>query len=86
MTSAGGDAFTATVLVETEPHDDQLLSELRADSRIEFIDGWDALRDELRRLRPPPDPEAVAEALGLLPLATNRHEHPRAARLSRRAA
>jgi molybdopterin/thiamine biosynthesis adenylyltransferase len=62
VTSTGGDVFTATVLVEAEPHDDQLLSELRADSRIEFVDTWDEQRDELRRLRPPPEPEAVAEA------------------------
>ena len=62
MTSAGGDVFTATVLVEAEPHDDQLLSELSADSKIEFIDTWHEQCDELRRLRPSPDPEALAEA------------------------
>ena len=61
MTSAGGDHFTATVLVEAEPHDRQLLSELREDSSIEFIDTWHEQHDELRRLRPPLDPEAVAE-------------------------
>ncbi len=60
MTSAGGD-FTATVLIEAEPHDRQLLSELKADSSIEFIDTWHEQHDELRRLRPPPDPEVVAE-------------------------
>ena len=38
-----------------------MLSELRADSKIEFIDTWDEQRDELRRLRPPPDPDVVAE-------------------------
>lgn len=60
MTSAGGD-FAATVLIEAEPHDRQLLSELKADSSIEFIDTWHEQHDELRRLRPLPDPEVVAE-------------------------
>ena len=62
MTSAGGDHFSATLLVEAQPHDDRLLSELRADSGIEFIDTWDEQREELRGLRPPPDPDVVAEA------------------------
>lgn len=61
MTPAGGDLFTATLLVEAQPQDDQLLSELRADSRIEFIDGWDGQREELRRLRPSPDPALFDE-------------------------
>ena len=61
MTSAGGDLCSATVLVEAEPHDRQVLSELRADSRIEFIDRWDEQHGELSRLRPPPDPDVVAE-------------------------
>ena len=61
MTSAGGDLCSATVLVEAEPHDHRVLSELRADSKIEFIDRWDEQRDELRRLRPPPDPDVIAE-------------------------
>jgi molybdopterin/thiamine biosynthesis adenylyltransferase len=61
VTSAGGESFTATVLVEAESHDHQLLSELRADPGIEFIDRWELQRDELRRLRPPPDREAAEE-------------------------
>jgi molybdopterin/thiamine biosynthesis adenylyltransferase len=61
VTSAGGDSFTATVLVEADPHDHQLLTELRADAGIEFIDRWDEQRDELRTLRPPPAPEIVEE-------------------------
>ena len=61
MSSAGGESFTATVLVEAEPHDDQLLSELRADPRVEFIDTWRQQREELRQLRPRPDPETVDE-------------------------
>ena len=61
MTSAGGDHCSATVLVEEQPHDRRVLAELRADSGIEFIDKWDEQRDELRRLRPPPDPEVISE-------------------------
>jgi molybdopterin/thiamine biosynthesis adenylyltransferase len=61
VTSAGGNPFTARVLVETQPHDRELLSKLRADSSIEFADTWDAQRDELRALRPPPDSQAVDE-------------------------
>ncbi|RDH79519.1 Rv1355c family protein [Mycolicibacterium moriokaense] len=61
MTPVGGDPFTATVLVEERQQDHQLLSGLRADTRIEFVDRWDELREELRRLRPAPDPEAIAE-------------------------
>ena len=52
MTSASGESVTATVLVETDSHDDRLLSELRADAGIEFIDNWDGQRAELRALRP----------------------------------
>ena len=61
MTSAGKDLCNATVLVEPQPHDQRVLSELRADSRIEFIDRWDEQRDELRRLRPLPHPDVIAE-------------------------
>lgn len=61
MTSAGGDSFTATVLVETDPHDLHLLTELRADSGIEFIDTSELQRNELRGLLPAPDPETLAE-------------------------
>ncbi len=61
MTSAAGDLCSATVLVEAEPHDRRVLSELRADSRIDVIDRWEVQRDELRRLRPPPDADVIAE-------------------------
>ncbi len=61
MTSAFGDHFNATLLVEAQPQDNRLLSELRADPRIEFIDRWGQQRDELRLLRPPPDPGVLAE-------------------------
>jgi molybdopterin/thiamine biosynthesis adenylyltransferase len=62
VTPAGGDSFTATVLVEADPRDHQPLSELRAASGIEFIDRWDEQRNELLGIRPPPAPEAFAEA------------------------
>lgn len=61
MTSASGESVTATVLVETDSHDDRLLSELRADAGIEFIDNWDGQHAELRALRPPPAAEATDE-------------------------
>jgi len=61
VTSGGGAPFTATVLVETDPRDHQLLAELRTDSGIEFIDRWDEQRDELRGLRPPVGSATVAE-------------------------
>lgn len=37
------------------------MAKLRADPVIEFIDHREEQRDELRRLRPPPDPELIAE-------------------------
>jgi molybdopterin/thiamine biosynthesis adenylyltransferase len=61
VTSAGGEPFTATVLIEAEPRDDQLLSKLRADPRIEFVDRWHEQREELHRLRPPPDVDMLDE-------------------------
>ena len=61
MTSAGGDHRRARVLNEAQPDDRRVLSELRADSSIEFTDKWDEQRDELRRLRPPADPDVIAE-------------------------
>lgn len=61
MTPAGGDSFTATVLDEADPHDFHLLTQLRADSGIEFIDTTDEQREELRALRPAPDPDTLAE-------------------------
>ncbi len=61
MTPAGGDQCSATVLVEAEPHDRQVLSELSADPTIAFIDRWDEQRDELSSSRPPPDPDVIAE-------------------------
>jgi molybdopterin/thiamine biosynthesis adenylyltransferase len=61
VTAAGGDHRSATVLNEAQPDDRRVLSELRADSRIEFTDKWDEQHDELRRLRPPADPDVIAE-------------------------
>jgi molybdopterin/thiamine biosynthesis adenylyltransferase len=38
-----------------------VLSELKADSSIEFVDEWDEQCDELRRLRPPPGQDLISE-------------------------
>ena len=61
MTAADGDHFTPTVLNEADPHSRRLLTELRSDSGIEFVDTWDEQHAELRRLRPQPDLDVVAE-------------------------
>jgi molybdopterin/thiamine biosynthesis adenylyltransferase len=61
VTPAGEESFTATLLIEAQPNDRQLLSELRADSSIEIVDRSDEQLDELRRLRPVPGPEVIAE-------------------------
>ncbi|MGH3678216.1 MAG: Rv1355c family protein [Mycobacterium sp.] len=55
--AVGGDLCSATVLIEDDPHDHRVLSELRADPRVEFIDRWDEQLDELRRLREVPQPD-----------------------------
>ena len=52
---------TAQVLGAANPEDDAVLEQLRADPVIEFIDHREEQLEELRRLRPPPDPELVAE-------------------------
>jgi molybdopterin/thiamine biosynthesis adenylyltransferase len=61
VTPAGGESFTATVLVEAQPNDRQLLSELRSDSGVEVVDRADEQLAELRRLRPPVGPDVIAE-------------------------
>jgi uncharacterized membrane protein YccC len=52
---------TAQVLGAANPEDDAVLEQLRADPVIEFIDHREEQLEELRRLRPPPDPELVTE-------------------------
>ncbi len=52
---------TAQVLDAADPTHNAVLEQLRADPVIEFIDHREELLEELRRLRPPPDPELVAE-------------------------
>jgi molybdopterin/thiamine biosynthesis adenylyltransferase len=52
---------TALVLDAANPADKGVLERLRADPVIEFIDDRDNQLEELRRLRPPPDPQLVAE-------------------------
>ncbi len=52
----------ARVLDAANPADNALLKQLRADPLVEFVDRSDEQREELRRLRPPPDAALVAEA------------------------
>jgi molybdopterin/thiamine biosynthesis adenylyltransferase len=54
-------AYTAQVLDAAYAEDNARLEELRANPAIEFIDHREEQLEELRRLRPPPDPELVAE-------------------------
>ncbi|MGH3970051.1 MAG: Rv1355c family protein, partial [Mycobacterium sp.] len=54
-------SVAAQVLDAADNGDSAVLEKLRADPVIEFIDHYDEQLDELRRLRSPPDPEAVAE-------------------------
>jgi molybdopterin/thiamine biosynthesis adenylyltransferase len=54
-------ACNATVLDSHEPADRVLLQRLRADPGIEFIDHSERQLEDLRRLRPSPDPELMAE-------------------------
>jgi hypothetical protein len=52
---------TAQVLDAADPIDNAVLEQLRADPGIEFVDYHGEQLEELRRLRPPPDRELVAE-------------------------
>jgi molybdopterin/thiamine biosynthesis adenylyltransferase len=52
---------TAQVLDAADPTDNAVLEQLRADPVVEFVDHHDVQLEELRRLRPSPDPELLAE-------------------------
>jgi molybdopterin/thiamine biosynthesis adenylyltransferase len=52
---------TAQVLDAADAEDNAVLEQLRADPVIEFLDHRAEQLEELRRLRPPPDPELIAE-------------------------
>ncbi len=54
-------SYTAQVLDAADSTHNAVLEQLRADPAIEFIDHREEQLEELRRLRPPPDPELVAE-------------------------
>ncbi|MBV9596176.1 MAG: Rv1355c family protein, partial [Chloroflexi bacterium] len=51
----------ARVLNAADPADNAELERLRTNPVVEFIDHRDIQLDELRRLRPPPEPESVSE-------------------------
>jgi molybdopterin/thiamine biosynthesis adenylyltransferase len=57
-------AHTVRVLDAADPTDKAELERLRADPAIEFVDHRAAQREELRRLRPPPDAALLAEPDG----------------------
>jgi molybdopterin/thiamine biosynthesis adenylyltransferase len=52
---------TAQVLDAADPTDNAVLEQLRADPVVEFVDHHDVQLEELRRLRPSPDPALLAE-------------------------
>lgn len=54
-------AYTARVLDPTNPGDNALVDELRADPDIDFLDDHDAQLESLRALRPPPSDELLGE-------------------------
>ncbi|MEW2484166.1 Rv1355c family protein [Mycobacterium sp. NPDC049093] len=54
-------AYTARVLDPTNPADNALLDELRADPDIDFLDDHDAQLESLRALRPAPAEELLRE-------------------------
>jgi molybdopterin/thiamine biosynthesis adenylyltransferase len=54
-------SYTAQVLDAADAEDNAVLEQLRADPAIEFVDHHDEQLEELRRLRPSPDPELIAE-------------------------
>jgi molybdopterin/thiamine biosynthesis adenylyltransferase len=65
MTSGIGDAARCNgiVLNTGDPVDNELLAELRADARIEFIDNAAEQQAGLQRLRPSPLPDVTAEPI-----------------------
>jgi molybdopterin/thiamine biosynthesis adenylyltransferase len=65
MTSGIHDAERGNgiVLNTDDPADNILLTELRADTRIEFIDNVRQQQTALKRLRPPPQPDVTAEPI-----------------------
>jgi len=52
---------TAQVLDAADPTDNAVLEQLRTDPVVDFIDHREEQLEELRGLRPPPDPELLAE-------------------------
>ena len=51
----------ARILDAADPADNAVLERLRADPLVEFVDHSDEQREELGRLRPPPEAALVAE-------------------------
>ena len=55
------DRCNAIVLNTDDPVDNEILAQLRADPRIEFIDNVSQQQAGLQELRPPPPPDVIAE-------------------------
>src|SRR6478752_5944385 len=55
------DRCNAIVLNTDDPVDNDILAQLRADPRIEFIDNVSQQQAGLQELRPPPPPDVTAE-------------------------
>ena len=55
------DRCNAIVLNTDDPVDNEILAQLRADPRIEFVDNVSQQQAGLQELRPPPPPDVIAE-------------------------
>ncbi len=60
---AGADAFSARILLSTDPADNAVLTRLRDDPRIEVVDRGSEFTSGLRALRPAPDADLLTEPM-----------------------
>lgn len=58
------DRCNAIVLNTDDPVDNEILAQLRADPRIEFVDNVSQQQAGLQELRPPPHPTSLPSPLG----------------------
>jgi molybdopterin/thiamine biosynthesis adenylyltransferase len=62
MDNRDGATYSAQILDDDDPDDRSVLERLRADPTVDFLDHRAAQLASLRGLRPPPDPELLAES------------------------